>query len=48
MHVLLDLLDGWQRPVTAELTIRSDTVELRVRGPHGGYRPSRSDEPLAA
>jgi hypothetical protein len=32
MHVLLDLLDRWQRPVTAELTIRRDTVEMRCSG----------------
>jgi hypothetical protein len=32
MHVLLDLLDRWQKPVTVELSIRRDTVETRCAG----------------
>lgn len=31
MIVQLDLLDRWSRPVTAELAVRRDTVEVRCR-----------------
>jgi hypothetical protein len=31
MLMLLDLLDAWNRPVTAEVMIRRETVEVRCR-----------------
>jgi hypothetical protein len=31
MLLLLDVLDAWHRPVTAEVMIRRDTVEMRCR-----------------
>jgi hypothetical protein len=31
MLLTLELLDAWRRPVTAEVAIRRDTVEVRCR-----------------